>query len=63
MGCSAALDALLGERPLTGFTRQREASSFGDGTDTVMDSPITFGKVRQFFPRRVKLWRAGEPER
>jgi hypothetical protein len=41
--------------------RQREAASFGDGTDTLIDSPITFSKVRQFAPRRVKLQRGGEP--
>lgn len=58
----AALEVLLGGRSLREFTRQREAASFGEGTDTLMDSPITFGKVRQFAPRRVKLLRAGEPE-
>lgn len=58
----AALNQLLGDRSLAEFTRQREAASFGEGTDTLMDSPITFGKVRQFAPRRVKLLRAGEPE-
>lgn len=58
----AALNELLGNRSLAEFTRQREAASFGAGTDTLMDSPITFGPMRQFAPRRVKLLRAGEPE-
>ena len=57
-----ALAAILGDRPLSGFTRQREATSFENGTDTFQDSPITFADPRQFAPRRVKLWREGEPE-
>lgn len=58
----AALRLLIEGRSLQEFTRQREATNFGEGTDTLMDSPITFGKVRQFAPRRVKLLRAGELE-
>lgn len=58
----AALQKLIAGRTIQDFTRQREAASFSDGTDTLMDEPISFGMVRQFAPRRVKLRRAGEPE-
>ena len=59
---TAALEHLLDGSPVADFTRQREAQSFGDGTDTLMDAPESFGEPRQFSPRRVRLWRAGEPE-
>lgn len=59
---AAALAAILGDKPLTAFTRQSEAPSFTDGTDTVHDSPITFADPCQFAPRRVKLLRAGQSE-
>ncbi len=58
----AALAAVIGDKPLTAFTRQREATTFADGTDTFQDSPITFADPRQFAPRRVKLCRDGELE-
>ena len=44
----AALAAVLGDKPLTAFTRQREASTFADGTDTLYDSPVTFADPREF---------------
>lgn len=59
---AAALTALLGDHPLSAFTRQRDAASFASGTDTFNDSPATFADPRQFTPRRVRLRRAGEPE-
>jgi CRISPR system Cascade subunit CasD len=57
-----ALAAIIADKPLSAFTRQREATSFESGTDTFRDNPITFADPRQFAPRRVKLWREGEPE-
>lgn len=59
---SAALAVVIGDKPLTAFTRQRDAASFADGTDTIHDRPITFADPRRFAPRRVKLLRDGEPE-
>ncbi len=59
---AAALTAVIGEKPLSAFTRQREAKSFADGTDTFQDSPITFDDPRQFAPRRVNLRRKGEED-
>lgn len=59
---SAALAAVIGDKPLAAFTRQREATSFADGTDTIQDTPITFADPPQFAPRRVKLRRDGQPE-
>ncbi|CAN5545157.1 type I-E CRISPR-associated protein Cas5/CasD [soil metagenome] len=59
---AAALAALLGDQPLSAFTRQRDAASFASGTDTFNDSPTTFADPRQFAPRRITLRRAGEPE-
>ncbi len=58
----AALAALLGDQPLSAFTRQRDAANFAGGTDTFNDSPITFADPRQFAPRRVRLRRGGESE-
>jgi CRISPR system Cascade subunit CasD len=58
----AALSVVLGGRPLAEYTRQRDAASFTEGTDTINDSPATFGSPRRFLPRRVKLRRAGESE-
>ncbi len=54
----AALAKVLNGRPLTAFTHQREVSTFVDGTDTFMDSPITFADPREFSPRRVNLERS-----
>ena len=55
----AALGQVLQGRPLTAFTHQREVHAFADGTDTFMDTPVTFADPREFTPRRVKLVRAG----
>jgi CRISPR system Cascade subunit CasD len=54
----AALAKVLNDQPLTAFTHQREVNTFADGTDTFMDSPVTFADPREFSPRRVKLERA-----
>lgn len=59
---AAALAAVIGNKSLTAFTRQREVVNFADGTDTFQDSPITFADPRQFAPRRVKLRRDSELE-
>ncbi len=59
---ASALRVILGDIPLTAFTRQRDAADFAGGTDTLHDSPITFRDPRQFTSRRVSLRRAGEPE-
>lgn len=53
-----ALRALLGPRPLAGFTHQREVDTFEEGTDTLPDQPLSFGgdsRPRAFTPRRVRL--------
>jgi len=55
----AALEQVLNGRPLAAFTHQREVNAFADGTDTFMDTPVTFADPREFTPRRVKLVRAG----
>ena len=55
----AALEQVLNGRPLAAFTHQREVNPFADGTDTFMDTPVTFADPREFTPRRVKLVRAG----
>ncbi len=47
----AALD--LAGHNLTEFTRIEDATSFSDGTDTLMDSPLNFA-TREFNPRRIR---------
>lgn len=54
----AALQALLGARPLAAFTHQVEVDRFEEGTDTLSDQPLSFGAdsmSRVFTPRRVRL--------
>jgi len=58
-----ALALVLDGEPLTAFTRQREVATFAEGNDTLRDQPLSFVTPRDFSPRRVKLWRAGEPEK
>jgi CRISPR system Cascade subunit CasD len=56
-----AVASLSGGRRLEQFTRVEEADSFEDGTDTLMDMPVSFGREdsscegRLFAPRRVRL--------
>ncbi len=59
---SAALTILLGNAPLSGFKRQRDAGSFDQGADTLQDTPITFADPRRFAPRRIQLKQEGDPE-
>ena len=48
-----ALAALgLADRELAEFARVEEAASFADGTDTLMDAPVSF-LTREFKPRRI----------
>lgn len=56
-----ALKLLLGDKPLDLFTRQEDVESFADGRDSLPDMPVSFAtEQRQFAPRRVKTWQAGE---
>jgi CRISPR system Cascade subunit CasD len=48
----AALE--LRGRNLVEFVRVEEAASFADGTDTLMDAPVSF-LTREFKPRRILL--------
>ncbi|MGC8733396.1 MAG: type I-E CRISPR-associated protein Cas5/CasD [Halothiobacillaceae bacterium] len=56
-----AVTQLSEGRGIEEFTRVEEAGSFEDGTDTLMDSPVSFGRPdsscegRLFAPRRVRL--------
>lgn len=53
-----ALRELLGQRPLTAFTHQREVERFEDGNDSLPDQPLCFAApdgIRKFTPRRVRL--------
>ena len=52
-----AHQAVLGKSPLQSLLHQREAADFRQGTDTLMDSPVTFADPRRFSPRRVQLHR------
>lgn len=56
-----ALGLLLGDFPLESFTRQIEVESFAEGRDSLPDTPVSFASgSRQFSPRRVQVWQAGE---
>ncbi|MCI0349730.1 MAG: type I-E CRISPR-associated protein Cas5/CasD, partial [Acidobacteriales bacterium] len=58
-----ALRALLGDRLLESFSRQREVTHFDDGTDSLPDEPICFASpngIRRFAPRRVRLSEGGQ---
>lgn len=56
-----AVAHLSGGKRIEEFTRIEEADSFEDGTDTLMDMPLSFGRAdsscegRLFAPRRVRL--------
>ncbi|MBI4767320.1 MAG: type I-E CRISPR-associated protein Cas5/CasD [Deltaproteobacteria bacterium] len=60
-----ALRLLIGEHPLELFTRQDEVKNFGEGIDSLPDSPVSFAtERREFSPRRVRtLQRTGHPLR
>jgi len=56
-----ALRLLIKENPLESYTRQVEAENFSDGRDSLPDLPVSFASDRrEFSPRRVKTWQAGE---
>ncbi|MFH0775457.1 MAG: type I-E CRISPR-associated protein Cas5/CasD [bacterium] len=51
-----ALCLLIGDKPLESFTRQEEVENFGDGRDSLPDTPISFAtEQRLFSPRRVRM--------
>lgn len=60
-----ALRQLAGSARLHEFTRVEEVDSFEQGTDTLMDDPVSFGREgsscegRAFRPRRVRVVPAG----
>lgn len=56
-----ALKLILKDKPLELYTRQEEVENFADGRDSLPDVPVSFAlDRRQFSPRRVKMWQAGE---
>ena len=57
-----AIALLLKGEPLTAYTRQREAATFAEGSDTLADQPLSFATPRQFAPRRVLRREAGQME-
>jgi CRISPR system Cascade subunit CasD len=60
---NAALQLLIGERPLESFTRQEDVDNFADGRDSLPDMPVSFATERRLFsPRRVKTWQVGEKD-
>lgn len=51
----AALQLLIGDKPLECFTRQEEVETFSEGRDTLPDAPVSFAtEQRLFAPRRVR---------
>jgi CRISPR system Cascade subunit CasD len=56
-----ALRLLVGEKPLESFTRQEEVENFGDGRDSLPDTPVSFATERRLFsPRRVRTLQGTE---
>jgi CRISPR system Cascade subunit CasD len=50
-----ALRLLIREKPLESFTRQEEVENFGEGRDSLPDTPVSFATERRLFsPRRVR---------
>ena len=50
-----ALSLLIGDKPLEEFTRQEEVETFGEGKDSLPDSPMSFAtEQRMFSPRRIR---------
>lgn len=51
----AALAPLIGDAPITKFTRQEDVESFAEGRDSLPDRAISFAsESREFAPRRVR---------
>lgn len=51
----AAVASLIGDEPITSFTRQEDVESFGDGRDSLMDQAVCFGSnCRSYSMRRVR---------
>ncbi|PKN40123.1 MAG: type I-E CRISPR-associated protein Cas5/CasD [Deltaproteobacteria bacterium HGW-Deltaproteobacteria-18] len=51
-----AVQALVGKRTLSSFTRQQDVSDFADGRDSLPDKALSFeSSARRFAPRRVWL--------
>lgn len=53
----AALNILIGDKPLANFTHQEEVDNFEAGRDTLPDEPVSFGseqRPRTYAPRRVR---------
>lgn len=56
-----ALKLIPIDKPLESYIRQIEVENFADGKDSLPDVPVSFAtEKRQFAPRRVKTWQAGE---
>jgi len=50
-----ALRLLIGEKPIDSFTWQEEVDSFGEGSDSLPDAPVSFATERRLHaPRRVR---------
>lgn len=55
-----ALRLLIGEESLESFTRQEEANTFNEGSDSLVDMPVSFAtESRMFSPRRVRTFQRG----
>lgn len=51
-----ALLLLIGEKPIDSFTWQEEVDSFGEGSDSLPDAPVSFATERRLHaPRRVRM--------
>ncbi|WP_429884283.1 type I-E CRISPR-associated protein Cas5/CasD [Geoalkalibacter halelectricus] len=51
-----ALRLLIGEKPLTHFTRQEDVQGFSEGKDSLPDIPVSFASSqRSFSPRRIRI--------
>lgn len=60
---SAALQLLIGEAPLSAFTRQEDVEDFSKGKDSLPDLPVSFASEnRQFSPRRVCIHQIGDAD-
>lgn len=56
-----ALRLLIGEKPLDAFTRQEDVKNFGEGRDSLPDTPLSFATDRRSFsPRRIRIWQGTE---
>lgn len=56
-----AMRLLIGEKPLESFTRQEEVENFGEGRDSLPDTPVSFATERRLFsPRRVRTLQGTE---